>query len=56
MLSKYNCLTIWNTDNRMVENEKERNLIHHFQVGDISNPRLNIKKAFREKVESNLAL
>ena len=34
---------------------KREKKIHQFQVGYMLNPELNINKAFKEKVESNLA-
>ena len=40
----------------MVINEKENKQIHQFQVEYMPNPGLNINKAFREQVESNMAL
>ena len=39
----------------MVINEKENKQIHQFQVEYMPNPGLNINKAFREQVESNMA-
>ena len=36
--------------------EKENKKSHPFQFGYMSNPGLNIYKAFREQVESNIAL
>ena len=36
-------------------NEKGKKLIYQFQVGYMLNPELNINKAFKEKVEINMA-
>ena len=40
----------------MVMNEQESKKNHQFQVRYMLNPGLNVNKAFREQVESNMSL
>ena len=54
MLSKNHRLTPWHMKNKTETNEKY--LFNKFQVGYMLNSVLKINKAFREQVESNMAL
>ena len=54
MLSTNHCLPPWNMKNKTAMNE--RYFFIKFQVGYMLNSVLKIKKAFREQVESNMAL